>query len=1040
MEQRITWKSPKKLLFLLVSLLLLAGFLPLAKLADPEVRFLDPNLEQVIREKINQPTKPIYRTHVLKITELDASGKGITRLDGIETLRRLSVLNLEDNFVEDLSPLASLGLLSELNLNNNQITNLEAVNFDRITRLPLRSLSLRHNVDEAQNRLVAIGLLSELRQLESLDLRDNHVADISPLAGLGSLQQLNLRENHVKNIQPVQFLTGLVYLNIHSNPIESGLSALGNLHNLQTLIMPNVFIGDNSQFLTNLSNLSRLNLRNTSLSEARNLEHLILAGALQDDLESRRRASIDISENPLLYQTVQGDQFSRIRNQWQNISERYPYDLPPGFIAPPSFSVEGGFFEKEFALELTQSDAIAIYYTLDGSDPDPLTNRASTYLYQGKITINNRQAEMNNISAINPGYRETDWHAPRDDIFKATIVRAKAIKDEHNFSQTITHSYFVDENIFARYKLPIISISTNPDNFFSDEAGIYVAGKTYDDFSSSWRELHPDALHHYHPANFHQRGSIELQAGGFEILPHENRHVVLSFPNHGLNLDFSSLRNVSQIVITGTKNYDGIYYLEPDSSDDKLVFEAPYTPEIFPPGARIEMNWERPVSLEFYESDGSLGFTQNLGVRIHGGASRYRPQKSLRFYASTAYDQQGIINYAIFPESETQLFKRFLLRGTTEYSGLADVLAQQFMRKFDSEMAIQRYRAVVVFLNGEFWGWYSLRDRYDSWFLALNYSIERQNLALLAGGEEVLYGNQQDRDQFNTMISFIRKNDMRDQRNYEHVKTLMDIENYLTYMVTGIYLNYTDWGTAKHQLVWRYTGTQSTAASSRFHDGRWRWLPLDLDGTFARGGGVEREYLREVIDGPYLLNFLLLNDEFRFAFINRFADMMNTVFKPEQAVDLVEEISLQISPSLIEENVNRWGYLSSADDWYRHVDDMTFFLRERPEYARRQLIDYFELPGIANLVLESQPVQGKILINAHEIIFDNSKVDPLSTWTGVYFQNVPVEITAIPNEGYRFIGWESDHSTITGLDLPTLSISLDSDLRLLAVFEPDVDE
>ncbi len=954
MEQRITWKSPKKLLFLLVSLLLLAGFLPLANLADPEVRFLDPNLEQIIREKIDQPTRPIYRTHVLKITELDASGKGITRLDGIENLRRLSVLNLEDNFVEDLSPLASLGLLSELNLNNNRITSLEAVNFDRITRLPLRSLSLRHNVDEAQNRLVDIGLLGELRQLELLDLRDNHVEDISPLAGLGSLRELNLRENHVKNIQPVQFLTGLLYLNIHSNPIESGLSALGNLHNLQTLIMRNVFIGDNPQFLRNLSNLNRLNLRNTSLSEARNLEHLILTGALQDDLESRRRASIDISENPLLYHTVQGDPFSRIRNQWQNISERYPYDLPPGFVAPPSFSVEGGFFKKEFALELTQSDDTAIYYTLDGSDPNPVTNRTRTYLYRDKIVINNhRQAETSNPSIINPGYPETGWTGPRGDIFKAIVVRAKAIKDESNFSQTITHSYFVDENIFTRYKLPIISISTDSDNFFSDEFGIYVAGKTYDDFSSSWRELHPDALHHYHPANFHQRNNLELQIGGREILPHDDRYVVLDFPRHGLDLDFSYLRNVPQIVITGTKNYDGIYYLEPVSSADKLVFEAPYAPEILPPDARIEMNWERPVYIEFYESDGSLGFTQNLGVRIHGGASRYRPQKSLRFYASTAYDQQGIINYAIFPESEPQKFKRFLLRGTTEHSGLTDVLAQQFIRKFDSEMAIQRYRPVVVFLNGEFWGWYSLRDRYDSWYLALNYSIERQNLALLVGGEDVLHGNQQDRDQFNTMISFIRKNDMRDQRNYEHVETLMDIENYLTYVVTGIYLNYTDWGTAKHQLVWRYTGTQATATPSRFHDGRWRWLPLDLDGTFTRGGGAERDYLQEVIDGPYLLKFLLMNDQFRFAFINRFADMMNTVFKPEQAIDLVEEISLQLPPSLIEESVNRWGHLSSAGDWYRHIDNMTFFLRERPEYARRQLIDYFELPGTANLIFST---------------------------------------------------------------------------------------
>ncbi len=281
------------------------------------------------------------------------------------------------------------------------------------------------------------------------------------------------------------------------------------------------------------------------------------------------------------------------------------------------------------------------------------------------------------------------------------------------------------------------------------------------------------------------------------------------------------------------------------------------------------MNWERPVHLEFYESDGDPGFSQNFDVRIHGGASRYLPQKSLRFYAGSTCDEPGLIDYPLFPESENQLFSRFILRRTTEESGLADVLGQQFMSRFDPDMAIQRYRAVVVFINGEFWGWYSLRDRYDSWNLSLNYSIERQDLALLRSREEVLHGSQLDRQQFDTMVSFIRENDMSDPQNYDHAMTRMDMDQYLTYMVTGIYLNYTDWDTDKHQLVWRYTGNEADA-SSRFQDGRWRWLPLDLDGAFLRGGGPERDYLAEVIDGPYLLKALLSNDEFRVSFINSF--------------------------------------------------------------------------------------------------------------------------------------------------------------------------
>ena len=61
--------------------------------------------------------------------------------------------------------------------------------------------------------------------------------------------------------------------------------------------------------------------------------------------------------------------------------------------------------------------------------------------------------------------------------------------------------------------------------------------------------------------------------------------------------------------------------------------------------------WERPVHFEFFEPGGTLGFSINGGVRIHGSASRVLPQKSLRFYARSEYDAQNEINYDIFREA-----------------------------------------------------------------------------------------------------------------------------------------------------------------------------------------------------------------------------------------------------------------------------------------------------------------------------------------------------------------------------------------------------
>ena len=59
--------------------------------------------------------------------------------------------------------------------------------------------------------------------------------------------------------------------------------------------------------------------------------------------------------------------------------------------------------------------------------------------------------------------------------------------------------------------------------------------------------------------------------------------------------------------------------------------------------------WERPAHIEFFETDGNLGFSQNIGVRIHGGYSRKYPQKSFRIYADGDNGDLGEFSYEVFP-------------------------------------------------------------------------------------------------------------------------------------------------------------------------------------------------------------------------------------------------------------------------------------------------------------------------------------------------------------------------------------------------------
>ena len=76
---------------------------------------------------------------------------------------------------------------------------------------------------------------------------------------------------------------------------------------------------------------------------------------------------------------------------------------------------------------------------------------------------------------------------------------------------------------------------------------------------------------------------------------------------------------------------------------------------------------------------------------------------------------------------------------------------------------------------------------------------------------------------------------------------------------------------------------------------------------------------------------------------------------------------------------------------------------------------------------------GYIIINTIAISNGTPGIEDPSSWTGTYFQGVPITLTTIPQSGYRFLRWEG----IQGIDptMETLTITLENDLSLKAVFE-----
>jgi Leucine-rich repeat (LRR) protein len=191
----------KRLFVIFTVVAVIAGFCiavfdqsPVQVSADnPVVTFPDPSLESAIRKAIGKSSGDIYQSDLNGLTALEVtlSMPQVNNLSGIEHCTNLQKLHLEGPFgtnISDISALASLIQLQDLDLTSNKITNISA--------------------------------LEDLTQLQKLDLDSNKASNISALTGLINLQYLSVIGNNISNIPDLSGLTNLKFLAMEVNKIS----------------------------------------------------------------------------------------------------------------------------------------------------------------------------------------------------------------------------------------------------------------------------------------------------------------------------------------------------------------------------------------------------------------------------------------------------------------------------------------------------------------------------------------------------------------------------------------------------------------------------------------------------------------------------------------------------------------------------------------------------------------------------------------------------------------------------------------------------
>jgi hypothetical protein len=356
-------------------------------------------------------------------------------------------------------------------------------------------------------------------------------------------------------------------------------------------------------------------------------------------------------------------------------------------------------------------------------------------------------------------------------------------------------------------------------------------------------------------------------------------------------------------------------------------------------------------------------------------------------------------------------------------------------------LAVQAFQPVVVFINGEYWGILNMMEKINEHYVADNFKIEPDSVDVLNGFEtdEPYYHPEWpiagSIDKYAELTDFLRENDLSDDVNYQAVMTMIDIAKYATYQNAEILMANVDWP-GNNMKFWREKG----------ENGKWRWIVFDIDAGLAawKDDGFDETYNSLEIatepDGPsstlwgtestwpnppwstFVLRSLLENNKFENLFIATLCDLLATNFKPVISKPWVDARA-DLIINEIDNHEDRWDISGS---WYIEDNKNTVkeFLDNRGQYILEHYADYFNLSGnMKELIISVPDMGGSVKVNNQLI-----KEYPFS---GTYFEELELELTAIPDRGFEFFKWEGVGSPDT-----SIAINMSENKSISAIFQP----
>jgi hypothetical protein len=553
-------------------------------------------------------------------------------------------------------------------------------------------------------------------------------------------------------------------------------------------------------------------------------------------------------------------------NTWKNSSTPTPgaknnHDLDDTPLEAPRFSKPSGRYSGSVSVVLSHPvNGVTIRYTTNGAEPT-----VNSFKYTSAVVIGSTK-----------------------------VLKAKAFHATRLASQTASATYLIGEHPSS---LPVVSISTHPNNLWDNTIGIYTDGTN---------------------------------------------------------------------GIPGNCNGNNMNW---------------------------NQDWDRHAVFEYLSPTGLTLVNQHVDIRIGGACSRNFPQKSFVIQPKKKYGDNDI-DYAFFPtKKNVDKFGELFLRNAGN-----DFNTAMFRDAFFQSLGIGQmdldymaYQPTVFYLNGEYWGIQNLREKIDGDYIESNYGIDKDDIDLLETYENAIEGDNTAWVNYKTTLAQLNPTDP---ATFDFIDAHIDVQEYINYLVTEIYVGNTDWP-GNNVKFWRQRST----------NGKFRWILWDTDFGFGLYGTPSDHptlnFATET-NGPGWPNppfstehirLVLQNPEFKNRFISTLATAIGTTFHPDRVNERLDQFKARIQAE-VPYHKERWG--GTQFDWEYEIQRMRTFSAQRNAFMRTHVANFFGVSPLNFSIAASPEAAGKVSING--IVTEPFETSP-------YYSGTPYRVKALPHAGFRFTGW-----------------------------------